>query len=46
MRKLCNDHDNCHMIMPDDGKAILIYNQIFKSLKTLFFFLSAHGIVA
>ena len=31
---MCENHDHCHMVMPEEGKNILKYNQDKKSLKT------------
>ena len=38
---VCKDHEYCHMIMPEEGKTILIHYQNRKSLKALFFFIYA-----
>ena len=36
-KKLCNNHDYCHVKIPNDNNEILTYNQGEKSLKALFF---------
>ena len=39
LERVCNDHDHCHVEMPNEGNKILEYNDGEKSLKAPFMIL-------